>query len=59
MTIRYVGYAPSWDAVEIEGSLFQKDCLTRYRKGEEMLAVATLGRDRAARQQAEILRSRA
>jgi NADPH-dependent 2,4-dienoyl-CoA reductase/sulfur reductase-like enzyme len=59
MTIRYVGHAQSWDAVEIEGSLAQKDCLIRYRKGEETLAVATLGRDRAALQQAEILRSRA
>ncbi len=56
MTIRYVGYAQSWDDVEMEGSLLDKDCLIRFRKDEKTLAVATIGRDRAALEQAEILR---
>lgn len=45
MTIRYVGYAPTWDSVEIDGSLVGRDCVLRYRKGGDVVAVATIGRD--------------
>lgn len=44
-TINYVGHAPGFDAVAIEGSLAARDAALRYRKGGNLLAVATIGRD--------------
>ncbi|HWL48056.1 MAG TPA: FAD-dependent oxidoreductase, partial [Sphingomonadaceae bacterium] len=55
VAIRYAGYAQSWDAIEIDGSLAAKDCLIRYRKQGRTLAVAAIGRDRVALEQAERL----
>ena len=55
VAIRYAGHAQSWDAIEIDGSLAAKDCLVRYRKQGRTLAVAAIGRDRAALEQAELL----
>lgn len=45
MTIRYVGYAPSWDAIEIDGSLADRNCLVGYKKGGRIVAIAAIGRD--------------
>lgn len=45
VTIRYVGYARSWDSVEIEGSIEGRDCAVRYRKAGKTVALATIGRD--------------
>jgi NADPH-dependent 2,4-dienoyl-CoA reductase/sulfur reductase-like enzyme len=45
MTIRYVGHASSWDAIEIDGSLADHDCMVGYKKGGRIVAVAAIGRD--------------
>jgi NADPH-dependent 2,4-dienoyl-CoA reductase/sulfur reductase-like enzyme/nitrite reductase/ring-hydroxylating ferredoxin subunit len=55
VTIRYVGYAQSWDSVDIDGNIAARDCLIRYRKDGRTLAVAAIGRDRAALDQTELL----
>jgi NADPH-dependent 2,4-dienoyl-CoA reductase/sulfur reductase-like enzyme/nitrite reductase/ring-hydroxylating ferredoxin subunit len=44
-SIRYVGHAEKWDAVQISGSLESRDCSVTYKLGERTLAVATIGRD--------------
>jgi NADPH-dependent 2,4-dienoyl-CoA reductase/sulfur reductase-like enzyme/nitrite reductase/ring-hydroxylating ferredoxin subunit len=46
VTIAYVGHAERWDRIEISGSLEARDATVRYHRGEEVLAVATIGRDR-------------
>jgi NADPH-dependent 2,4-dienoyl-CoA reductase/sulfur reductase-like enzyme/nitrite reductase/ring-hydroxylating ferredoxin subunit len=45
-SIRYVGYAPSWDEIEIDGRFDKNGCAVAYRRGGRKLAVATLLRDR-------------
>ncbi len=43
--INYVGYAPSWDEINVSGSIADRDCLVAYRKAGKTLAVATIYRD--------------
>lgn len=48
-SIRYVGHAERWDATEAEGTLNTEGPVSyrvTYRRGEQRLAVATIGRDR-------------
>lgn len=52
VTIRYVGHAQTWDAIDIDGSFAAGDCMIRYRKGGQTLAAAGIGRDRAILEQA-------
>jgi len=47
-TINYVGHAERWDEVSIDGSLEGLDCSIEYRRGRKILAIATIGRDRAS-----------
>ena len=47
-TISYVGHAESWDRVDIAGSVDALDCAVAFRKGQQTLAVATIGRDRVS-----------
>ncbi|MFA5491048.1 MAG: FAD-dependent oxidoreductase, partial [Candidimonas sp.] len=55
VTIRYVGHAEGWDAIEVDGDIAAQDCMVSYRKDGRLLAVATLGRDHAALEQSQLL----
>src|SRR5262249_53231941 len=46
LTINYVGHAPSFDRVVVDGDLAGRDAAVHYLPGDKVLAVATLGRDR-------------
>jgi len=48
LTINYVGHAPTWDRVVIDGNLSARDAAVHYHRGDKLLAVATVGRDRYA-----------
>jgi NADPH-dependent 2,4-dienoyl-CoA reductase/sulfur reductase-like enzyme len=44
--INYVGHAENWDEIAIEGDISGKDCVLRYKRGGQTLAVASIFRDR-------------
>jgi len=46
VAINYDGHAERWDRIEIDGDVAARDCTVRYRRGDQVLAVATVGRDR-------------
>jgi len=48
VTIAFVGYAPAWDRIDVHGNLAARDATAVYRKGGEVLAVATVFRDRVS-----------
>jgi NADPH-dependent 2,4-dienoyl-CoA reductase/sulfur reductase-like enzyme len=54
--INYVGNAPSFDHVHVEGSLADKKFLAYYCRGDQVLAVAAMGVPNAATYTAEALR---
>ena len=48
-SIRYVGHAQGWDAVEIDGDIAAAaDASVRYKTGGRTIVVATVSRDREA-----------
>jgi hypothetical protein len=45
-SIDYVGHAERWDSLAVEGNLEAKDAAVRYLRGDRLLALATIGRER-------------
>jgi hypothetical protein len=43
--INYVGHAEAWDDLAIEGDIAARDCVLRFRRGGQVLAVASIYRD--------------
>jgi NADPH-dependent 2,4-dienoyl-CoA reductase/sulfur reductase-like enzyme/nitrite reductase/ring-hydroxylating ferredoxin subunit len=48
--INYVGHAEKWDEIAVEGSIADRDCLVRFKRGGRVLAVASIYRDLASLQ---------
>jgi NADPH-dependent 2,4-dienoyl-CoA reductase/sulfur reductase-like enzyme/nitrite reductase/ring-hydroxylating ferredoxin subunit len=48
IAINYVGHAERWDAVQIDGDPAAHDCTVTFMRGNQRLAVATIGRDKAS-----------
>jgi NADPH-dependent 2,4-dienoyl-CoA reductase/sulfur reductase-like enzyme/nitrite reductase/ring-hydroxylating ferredoxin subunit len=46
VSIKYIGHAEHWDAVEIDGSLETRSCAVTYKLDGRSVALATIGRDR-------------
>ena len=46
VAINYVGHAERWETIDIDGSFERHDCSVRYRKGGNVLAMASIFRDR-------------
>jgi len=41
-----VGHAEKWDTIDIEGDVMKRDCVVRYKRGGQVLAVASIYRDK-------------
>jgi NADPH-dependent 2,4-dienoyl-CoA reductase/sulfur reductase-like enzyme/nitrite reductase/ring-hydroxylating ferredoxin subunit len=50
IVIAYVGYAFPWDRLAIDGNIEARDCTVRYYRGNEVIAAATIFRDRESLQ---------
>jgi 3-phenylpropionate/trans-cinnamate dioxygenase ferredoxin reductase subunit len=50
VTISYVGSASQWDSCRMQGDLKKRDAHAVYSKGDKVVAVATVGRDRLSLQ---------
>ena len=46
VVIAYVGHASSWDRIDIDGDIAARDCTVRYLRADQLLAAATIFRDR-------------
>lgn len=48
VVVDYVGHAPRWDRIEVSGDPAARDAELRYQLGDQVLAVATINRNRAS-----------
>lgn len=55
VSIQYVGHAERWDRIEVRGRIADRSATVAYRAGERVLAVASVGRDRASLEAEEAL----
>jgi NADPH-dependent 2,4-dienoyl-CoA reductase/sulfur reductase-like enzyme len=46
LMMSYVGHAPSWDEVDLDGDLEARSCKISYKAAGKVLAVLTVGRDK-------------
>jgi len=46
LELRYTGHAQAWDDVQIDGTLLAHDCSARFFRDGNLLAAASIGRDR-------------
>ena len=46
--INYVGHAEQWDEITVDGEIKAKDCLLKYKRKGQVLAVASIFRDLAS-----------
>lgn len=46
MTINYVGHAEAWTELRMAGSPAARDCAISFMNGDDLVAFATIGRDR-------------
>jgi apoptosis-inducing factor 3 len=44
--INYVGHAETWDDLQVDGDIAQRDCVVRYLRNGRVQAVASIYRDR-------------
>jgi NADPH-dependent 2,4-dienoyl-CoA reductase/sulfur reductase-like enzyme len=56
-SVRYVGHAPEWDEVIVDGELAERDFIAYYVREDEVLAAAGWGRDREMDALAELMRA--
>jgi NADPH-dependent 2,4-dienoyl-CoA reductase/sulfur reductase-like enzyme/nitrite reductase/ring-hydroxylating ferredoxin subunit len=48
--INYVGHAEQWDEITVDGDIRARDCLLKYKRKGQVLAVASIFRDLASLQ---------
>jgi hypothetical protein len=48
VAVAYVGHAPAWERIEMDGDPESRDCAVRYIAGGKTLALATIGRDQTS-----------
>lgn len=48
VSISYVGHADRWVEIQLSGDLAARNCAATFRRGDDILAVATVGRDRTS-----------
>ena len=56
LKLRYVGHSEDWDEIEIDGNLQQPEFLTYYLKGDRVMAVAGINRDKDIAAISELMR---
>ena len=46
VSINYVGHAEKWDRIDVDGDAGEHDVTVRFMRGDKVLAVATIFRDK-------------